>query len=893
MLLSRSQSSDFIRLEGLQKLTNVTAHDWDLYILKELVDNALDADEMIQHEIGSPAIRVIMEYDREAYGLRVTVSNRAQFPLEFVRDLFDLEKRVSVKDYYNHPTRGAQGNALKTILGIPYALHYRFLSDYKLDEVPLAITCGDKRVEIRLAVDELHQAVSVVTEEKAEEDDIRDETTVSVGIFRFVQKRPRTADELKKLAKAFALFNPHASFSFTFVFLEKTGEVKEETYEAQGDPNWKTKYDLSQPAPITWYTYSEFKELLYAVLAHAQQHERPAPTLGEIAATFGIADFPQTHEHTQDTRLDALSDASGLKTDATRRLFKLLKNQAQQIPVPPLGEIDGQHLQAGAGVQTTDEGKTLFFYRRGEGDLTLPPSLDADKAVHPFVLEVALSGNADGKRQMIIGINHTPTYQDPFFNKPLVPYNADIEAVQRSLEKLLDYYNLRDDSPVTLTVHVIAPNVEYENYGKSAISDEPYREVLTRLIHEVVEEYHEAKLLPDPVDYLTTPAQQLIERAIEILTLGKRNFSENQLLSVLKRLLIQMDDADVSADLASQNADGRLRTVIRNRHTSASIDFYYTRPSGRMTVPRHPHDSINVFFDNVSLLDLLFHYQSRAILITPREALEELFIALDFPVHYDCTILRADGNFRSALGLLLYRMSLIASDVKKDDRLTLPKLWLVRDLTFEGVQQRQNTLQMIAERGLPPDILIDLGMDVEDAEQFDVLRDKALDTSTLDRQTLVRAGIAPNTIQFLLEDGYSVQIDSMTPATLAQWFEVKLQAHGETLKAIPDSESLTGLVIEDLRSRFRRIVGDLSFAAYDLESIQLKVVEQWRSSLPNWANDLHGRLQTSLAEDPRQCWQQVLEEALNSMLHSYLTADKEGLIRHLIAEQMSNSSGER
>jgi hypothetical protein len=32
-LLSRSKSSDFIRLEGLQKLTNVTAHDWDLYIL--------------------------------------------------------------------------------------------------------------------------------------------------------------------------------------------------------------------------------------------------------------------------------------------------------------------------------------------------------------------------------------------------------------------------------------------------------------------------------------------------------------------------------------------------------------------------------------------------------------------------------------------------------------------------------------------------------------------------------------------------------------------------------------------------------------------------------------------------------------------------------------------
>ncbi len=892
-LLSRSQSSDFIRLEGLQKLTNVTAHDWDLYILKELVDNALDADEMVQHEIGSPSIRVIMEYDREAHGLRVTVSNRAQFPLEFVRDLFDLEKRVSVKDYYNHPTRGAQGNALKTILGIPYALHYRFLSDYNLDEVPLAITCGDRRVEIRLTVDELHQTVGVITEEKAEEDDIREETTVSVGIFRFVQKRPRTADELKKWAKAFAFFNPHASFSFTFVFLENTDAAKEETFETQGDPNWKTKYDLSQPAPVTWYTYSEFKELLYAVLAHSQEHTQPAPTLGEIAAMFGIADFPRTREFTEDTRLDALNDTGGLKTDATRRLFKLLKHQAQHFPPPALGEIDAHHFQSVIGAQPMDDGKTLFFYRRGEGDLTQPAAIDADKAVHPFVLEVTLSGNTDGKRQVIVGINHTPTYQDPFFNKPLVPYNAAIEDVQRSLEKLLDYYNLRDESAVTLIVHLIAPNVEYENYGKSAISDEPYREVLTQLIHEVVEEYREATRPPDPIDYLTSPAQQLIEQAIEMLTLGKRNFSENQLLFVLKRLLIRLDNADISADLSSQNADGRLRSVIRNRHSSAPIDFYYTRPSGRMAVPRHPRDSINVFFDNVSLLDLLYHYQSRAILITPREALEELLIALDFPVHYDCAILRADGNFKSALGLLLYRISLIASDAENSDHHTLPKLWLVHDLTLEGVQQRQDILQMIADRGLPPDILIDLGLDVEDVDQFDVLRDRMSDTPTVDRQVLLRAGILQKTLQFLLDDGFSVQLDSMTPMTLAEWFEAKLQAHDETLKAIPDTESLTGLVIEDLRSRFRRVVGDLSFAAYDLESVQVKVVDQWRSSLPNWAADLHERMQASLVADPRQSWQHVLDEALSSMLHAYLTAHNEGTIRRLISEQLSNASDKR
>lgn len=880
--LTRYQTADFIRLEGLQKLTNVTAHDWDLYILKELVDNALDADEMTQHENSSPSIRVVMEYDRQGNGLRVTVANRALFPLDYVGNLFDLKKRISVKDYYNHPTRGAQGNALKTILGIPYALHYRFLSDYKLEEVPLAITCRDRRFEIRLGVDELTQSVSVITEEETEEEDVRDETTVSVGIFRFIQKRPRTVEELKRWAKAFALFNPHASFLFTFVILKETGEVVEEIYESKSTPNWHDKYDLSQPAPITWYTYSEFKELLYAILANKRESGQSAPTLGEIAEQFGITDFPQTSDFSASTSLAVLMHGDQLSTDATRRLFKLLKHQTTLTAIPTLGNIGEQHLLTNSGVPVSDEEETvpLFFYRRADGGLSVPANVDLP--VYPFVLEVALSANNTQKRQIIVGINHTPTYQDPFFNKPLVPHGAEIEDLQRGLEKLLDYYNLRDDIPVTLTVHLIAPNVEYENYGKWSISDEPYRDSLTRLIHEVVEAYREATRPPEPVDYITNPAQQLIARAVEIL--AGRNFSENQLLAQLKRLLMQLNENDITEDLAIQTADSRLRAVIRNYHTTKPIKDLYTRPSGRIAVPRHPRDSINVFFDNVHLLELLNHYQSRAILITPREAIEDVFIALDFPVHYDCAILRGDGNFRSALDLLLYRFSLVASDVAEDDRLSLPKLWLVRDATIDGAQQAHVIRQMLKQRNLPAEILIDLGLHIQDIDDYDVLRDKLPEAPVVDRQALKQAGLSSEEIQFLAIDGCSAQLDSMTPATLAYWFESLLQRHNESLKAIPNADSLTGLVIEDLRNRFRRIVSDISYDTHSLETVQIKVVEEWRTEQRDWATDLHNRLLQSLHDNSRQCWQHLLEEALNNMMGDYLTLQRKAEIRRIISK---------
>lgn len=122
--LSRPSIAEFVRLEGLQKLTSVTAHDWDTYIFKELVDNALDADEAERGEHDAPRVQVEMVYSHDAeerdHWFEITVRNRTPFPLASLQAIFDLERRVSSKDLYNLPTRGAQGNALKTILGIPY-----------------------------------------------------------------------------------------------------------------------------------------------------------------------------------------------------------------------------------------------------------------------------------------------------------------------------------------------------------------------------------------------------------------------------------------------------------------------------------------------------------------------------------------------------------------------------------------------------------------------------------------------------------------------------------------------------------------------------------------------------------------------------------------------------
>src|SRR5262249_49425118 len=87
---------------------------WPLVVLKELVDNALDACEEANI---APALKVVVDGDA------ITIAdNGPGMAPETVKSLLDFSVRVSSREAYASPTRGAQGNALKTLVAMPFAL---------------------------------------------------------------------------------------------------------------------------------------------------------------------------------------------------------------------------------------------------------------------------------------------------------------------------------------------------------------------------------------------------------------------------------------------------------------------------------------------------------------------------------------------------------------------------------------------------------------------------------------------------------------------------------------------------------------------------------------------------------------------------------------------------
>lgn len=108
-----SRLLEFFSEPELTKQIGYERDRWPAAMLKELIDNALDACE--SSKVAVPRIEV--EIGKDFF---TVADNGPGIPPDTIVGSLDYAIRVSDKSYYVSPTRGQQGNALKTLWAAPF-----------------------------------------------------------------------------------------------------------------------------------------------------------------------------------------------------------------------------------------------------------------------------------------------------------------------------------------------------------------------------------------------------------------------------------------------------------------------------------------------------------------------------------------------------------------------------------------------------------------------------------------------------------------------------------------------------------------------------------------------------------------------------------------------------
>jgi hypothetical protein len=110
-----SRLLEFCSPKELVLQTGHPIEQWPFVVLKELADNGLDASEQAKNP---RTIKVIVQ-PTPTPSITVT-GNGPGIPLETVKAMLDFSVRASSNEADASPTRGAQGNALTTLIAMPF-----------------------------------------------------------------------------------------------------------------------------------------------------------------------------------------------------------------------------------------------------------------------------------------------------------------------------------------------------------------------------------------------------------------------------------------------------------------------------------------------------------------------------------------------------------------------------------------------------------------------------------------------------------------------------------------------------------------------------------------------------------------------------------------------------
>jgi hypothetical protein len=443
-----SRLMEFCTRRELQNQTGHGVGQWPLVVLKELVDNALDACE--EAEV-APAISIAVEP-----GSIVIEDNADGIKTSTIKSILDYTIRVSSREAYVSPTRGAQGNALKTILAMSYVLD-RERQDGNADAVGVTTieTRGiQHRIEFR--VDHVNNEPKIAHITSPSPIKLGSRITINWPVMPYYGGATLldfTRDEFISLAEGYSRFNPHLT-------LRGSWYGKEFINVAATNSDWE-KWGPRNPTSPHWYDETRLQRYLAAHVARDRDLRRNRTVREFIAEFRGLSGSAVQRKVLEEVgcshqSLAAFFGAEQVNRAGIAKLLASMRKHTKPVATKHLGVIGEDHLKhrflaAGGNADT-------FKYQQRKG---------ATGEGIPYVIEFAFGLHQSGltrgggiSRRFITGANWSVGISNPFR-----AFGSTGEGLESTLAKV----RANATSPVICALHLASAYIQYADRGKSSI----------------------------------------------------------------------------------------------------------------------------------------------------------------------------------------------------------------------------------------------------------------------------------------------------------------------------------------------------------------------------------------------------------------------------------------